>query len=138
MAALTAARLTARKGEIKQIVSYKLAAVKCYAGGIAMLDSAGYLTPAAASATNAGCPGVFEKTVDNSGGSAGDLSVNVLTGRFKFAGTSVAQTSVGLLCYAEDDQTVDETQGTNEPKAGRIAGIDGSNVWVDMGPEFIS
>ena len=133
MTARSADRRIIVQGGTSDARDYKLAAVKCYAGGIAMLDSAGYATPAAASVSNNGCVGVFNETVDNSAGAAGDLSAEVVSGTFLFVGTTVLQASAGDVLYAEDDQTVDETQGSNEPRAGFCAGISGSNAWVKMG-----
>ena len=105
----------------------------CYAGGMAMIDSDGYIYPAKAQVTNKGCVGVFTATVDNSGGSAGTLNATFQEGEFLFAGTTLAQTVVGAKVYAEDDQTIDETQGSNEPLAGVATEfVSASSVWVDM------
>jgi hypothetical protein len=128
--ALSAARQTQSRN-LEHKHDYKLAAVKVYAGGIAMLDSAGYATPAAASLNNNGCVGVFTETVDNSGGSAGDLVAEVQEGEFRFAGNTLAQANVGDIVYAEDDQTIDETQSGNEPRCGFLAErVSASVGWV--------
>lgn len=134
MTALAAARYTKSKnlGSIKR---YPVGVDIIYAGGMVMLNSAGYAMPAAAAATNAGVVGVATETVDNSGGSAGDEFVKVQEGWFLFAGTTLGQTTVGLPVYAEDDQTVDETQGANEPVAGiLIEYVSASLGWVMIGP----
>lgn len=138
MAALTDNRVTESKnrGAIK---SYPAGVDIIYAGSLVMIDSNGYALPAQASASNKGVVGVAVAKVDNSGGSAGDLSVLVQEGWFKFAGTTLAQTVVGSLVYAEDDQTVDETQGTNEPIAGMaVEFVDASTVWVAIGPQYLT
>lgn len=137
MAALTGARVTESKGDLKPR-EYKVAAsALCYAGGIAMLASTGGVKPATAEASNKGCVGVFAETVDNSSGSLGDKVVKVLEGTFKFAGTTLSDADVGSLVYAEDDQTVDETQATNEPRAGILEKIDSTSIgWVRMSLEI--
>ena len=117
MTALAAARPTKSKnlGAKKR---YPCAVDIIYAGGMVMIDSAGYANPALAQSANTGVVGVATETVDNSGGSAGDEFVVVQEGWFLFAGDSIAQTSVGLPVYADDDQTIDETQASNAPVAG--------------------
>ena len=99
---------------------YPAAVDICYAGGLAMINAAGFAQPATAEAGNAGCVGVFLKTVDNSGGSAGDLDVEVEEGDFLFDAASIVQGNLGEVMYASDDQTFDETQGANEPQVGQL------------------
>ena len=133
MTALSAARQTPSRN-LGGIVEYQLAAVQCYAGGICMLDSAGYARPAAASVSNNGCVGVFLDSVNNSAGAAGDLSVQVQEGEFRFAATTLGQLTVGDLVYAEDDQTIDETQTGNEPRCGICTERTSASIgWVRMG-----
>ena len=132
MTALAAARYTKSKnlGAIKR---YPCGVDIIYAGGIVMINSAGYAMPAAAASANAGCVGVATETVDNSGGAAGDEYVKVQEGWFLFAATTIAQTSVNLPVFAEDDQTVDETQGANEPIAGILREVvSSSSCWVEI------
>ena len=134
MTALSAARVTKSKnlGAKKR---YPCAVDIIYAGGMVMIDSAGYANPALVQGTNVGVVGVATETVDNSGGSAGDEYVVVQEGWFLFAGTSLAQTSVGLPVYAEDDQTIDETQSGAEPIAGILMEVVSSTSgWVAIGP----
>ncbi len=57
MAALTAERLTKSRGDLVLRI-YPMAAVQCFSGGMIMIDSAGFATPAAAAAGNKGCVGV--------------------------------------------------------------------------------
>lgn len=133
MTALSAARMTQSRN-LGDTLTYKLAAVKVYAGGICMLDSAGYARPAAASVSNNGCVGVFAETADNSGGAAGALRALVQEGEFLFTGTTLVQTVVGDPVYAEDDQTIDETQTGNEPLAGFCTElVSSTKAWVKMG-----
>lgn len=132
MTALSAARVT-RSKRIDGRRNYPLAAVKAYAGSLIMLNSAGFATPAAAVASNKNCVGVAESTVDNSGGSAGDKSIVVLEGIFNFAATTIAQSNLGSFAFASDDQTVDETQGTNYPRAGIIEEyVSASEAWIEV------
>lgn len=97
-----------------------------YHGGLVMLDSSGLLRPAAALASNLGCVGVCEldskEHPDGSvaSGTGGTTRIPVREGVFSFAGTTLEQADVGTLVYAEDDQTVDETAGNNEPIVGPL------------------
>lgn len=132
MTALAAARYTKSKnlGPKKR---YLCGVDIIYAGGMVMIDSAGYAMPAAAASANTGVVGVATATVDNSGGSAGDEAVVVQEGWFLFAATTIAQTSINLPVFAEDDQTVDETQGANEPIAGILREVvSSSSCWVEI------
>ncbi len=133
MAALTAERLTKSRGDLVLRI-YPMAAVQCFSGGMIMIDSAGFATPAAAAAGNKGCVGVCRETIDNSGGGAGDLTVLVQEGEFLYAGDTLAQTAVGGVVFADDDQTLDETQAANAPKAGICTEfVSASSAWVRLG-----
>lgn len=103
-----------------------------YAGGMACLNAAGYVEPAAASAGQTAVLGRVERTVDNSGGSVGDLHVLVLPGQFKWdnSGTSIAITDVGSLCYAVDDEAVHISNAGGRPIAGMITRVDTDGVVV--------
>ena len=82
MTATTTAREAKRKDG--EIVAYPMAAVKIPKGALVNINAAGYATNAtdAAGETFAG---VAYETVDNSAGSAGDLSIRVeTTGTFVF------------------------------------------------------
>lgn len=132
MAALTANRTTKSK-DLGAIRRYQLAASQTiYAGSMVMLDSAGLARPAAASVSNNGVVGVA--TEKSTSGASDTIYVKVQEGTFLMAGTTLAQASVGDLVYAEDDQTVDETQGSNEPRAGFLVEIESASLgWVKMG-----
>lgn len=132
MTALAAARTTQSRNVNKGTpTSYKMAgSTTIYAGSLVMLKSDGYAAPAAAASGNLGVVGVAQATVVNAGAD-GAAEVVVDTGDFLFAGTTLAIGSVGKWVYAEDDQTVDETQGSNEPLVGILVGIDSSSLgWV--------
>ena len=107
------------------------AASVIYAGALVMIDADGFARPAAALASNGGCVGVATEKV--TGGAAdGDKWVEVQEGEFLFAGDTLAQTAlVAGIVYADDDNTVDETQATNCPKAGIVTQYNSaSEAWV--------
>ena len=130
MAALSAARMTKSRSP-GRLVAYKVTSGETvYAGGLGMISSAGTAQAAAASASNQGCVGVATATVT---GSAAGETVVVQEGIFLFDGDSLAQTAVGAKVYADDDQTVDETQATNCPVAGIcVEFVSASSAWVDV------
>jgi hypothetical protein len=91
-----------------------------YAGALVKHNAAGYLAPCAAEA-GAVFAGVAIEKVDNSAGSAGDLSCRVKkTGAFLMSGTGFSQANVGASVYASDDDTVSTTQASNEQEVGKI------------------
>ena len=117
-----------------EMLSVPVAAVKCYAGGIAAFNAAGYIAPGI-TATTLTYWGRFEETVDNSGGAAGDLNVLVRRKKaFKWAnsgGDPIAQADVGAICYIEDDQTVAKTNGgATRSAAGTVVQVDSDGIWV--------
>lgn len=133
MAALTADRNTAmREG---QIVSLPVAASeKIYAGALVARDANGYATPGA-TATGLLGVGRAEAQADNSSGSAGDVSVDVRKGVFKFdnsaGGDEITAADIGSDCYIVDDATVAKTDGTgSRSKAGRVFDVESDGVWV--------
>ena len=131
--ALSAARLTqSRNHGIKRSLKMK-ASTTIYAGGMVMIDSGGYARPAAALASNKGVVGVAVET-KTSGGSDGDTSVIVQEGEFLMVAASIAQSAVGGKVYASADDTMDETQGSNEPLAGLLTEyVSSTSGWVKIG-----
>ena len=134
MVALSTERNTrARIGDLR--VEPVAAAVKIWGGSLIMRNAAGYLTKGA---TATGCVGVgrAEKTVDDSAGANGALSVEYRIGLFLFAnsaaGDLITIADIGKLCYIVDDQTVAKTDGTaTRSRAGIIDGIEANGaVWV--------
>lgn len=104
-----------------------------YAGGMVMIDPDGYGRPAAALASNTGVCGVATETVTNSGAD-GAAYVEVQEGEYLFTGTTLTATVLGAKVYAEDDDTVDETQGSNEPVAGIATEyVSSTQAWVKIG-----
>lgn len=136
MTAATADRNTAeRTGE--QITAGVTAAKTCYAGTIAVLDSAGNIKPGV-TGTGLICVGRFEETVDNATGAAGAVNATAKRGVFRFANSAAADAisadEVGDTCYIVDDQTVAKTDGTGtRSAAGVIVDVDSAGVWVRMG-----
>lgn len=110
-----------------------------YRGALTMINAAGYAAPAADTAS---CflAGVALDEVDNSGGSAGDLSVEVDIGGAAIKVThedgSMAQANVGDEVVLElDNEVTSAGSGTNDIYAGRIIEIvDATTVWVVLAP----
>lgn len=133
MPALAAARNT--KELAGEVFGLPVAAsTTCYQGGLAVLN-AGYAAPGT-TATGLIAVGRFEETAVAV--SAGDVSVRVKRGTFKYdnssAGDAIAQADVGADCYIVNDQTVAKTSATGtRSRAGKIAGVDSDGVWVQIG-----
>lgn len=133
MAALTQDRNTAKR-EGDELVLPVAAAKKIYAGSLVARDSGGNATPGAVATTLVGA-GRAEELADNSGGSAGDKTVRVRKGVFRFAnsasGDLITRAEIGTDCYIVDDQTVAKTSGTGTRSvAGKVFDVDTDGVWV--------
>ena len=134
MAALKKDRNTpSRQGDL---ISVKVAAsAKIYAGSLVMADG-GYAKPGAVAANKIAL-GRAEEQVDNSSGSAGDKSVLVRRGVFRWgnstdAADKVGDAAVGSDAWIVDDQTVADNNGSStRSKAGRILAVDAKGVWVE-------
>jgi hypothetical protein len=103
-----------------------------YAGAMACLNTSGDAEPAGASAGQSAVLGRVERTVDNSGGSAGDLTVQIMPGQFKWdnSGSSIAAANIGQPCYAVDDESVHLSNAGGRPLAGTITRVDTDGVVV--------
>ncbi len=141
MSALAAERNTKRYGD-DEVMGFPVKTnVKCYMGGMAVLN-AGYAAPAT-TATGLIALGRFEKTVDNTGQANGFQSIEVRQGTFLWANSAssdqITQADCGNFCYIVDDQTVAKTDGSGtRSKAGKVVGVEGTTgVWVMMGLEVI-
>ena len=105
-------------------------------GAIVVVNSSGYAKPAAA-ATGLVAVGIARESVDATGLSSGDISVEVEEMIADCAnsagGDLIAFDDIGKVCYIVDDQTVALTDGggTRSP-AGIIKGMDGSRVFVKI------
>ena len=111
------------------------ASTKIYGGSLVSINAAGTAIPAADTASTK-VVGVSDENVDNSGGSAADLSVKVRRGRaFKFKNSVTNAVAVAHLftnVYVEDDETVASAGGTNSIVAGKCIGIDSDGVWIEI------
>lgn len=129
----TAPRMTdERRGQLRYFPL--AAATKIFQGVQVALDASGNAVNASDTA-GLRVIGRAEETVDNTGGSAGDLSINVKVGTFKWANSgtqALDPDDKGKICFVEDNTTVAETS-THKVKAGRMVELDdaGASVWVD-------
>ena len=113
MVALTSERNTkARIGDLR--VEPVAAVVKIWGGSLVMRNAAGHLTKGAVATACVGV-GRAEKTVDNTAGAAGALSLEYQRGLFLFANSTAADlitiADVGKVCFILDDQTAAKTDG---------------------------
>lgn len=107
-----------------------------YKGALVVLNNAGYLEPAT-NAANKVLAGVAYEECDNTltGHTQGGKSCRVYrSGNFLLTTADLVQADVGLKCYIEDDNTVNDA-GTSTQ--GIIAGIvtevvSATEVWVDI------
>lgn len=105
----------------RDYVRLPMGAVKIYDGMMVMLNASGYAVQAADTA-NCVFAGIADETVDNSGGSAGDIYITVYRGPFEISSVETeALTTVGALRYIATNQEVGAvgTQ-TNDILVGRI------------------
>ncbi|MGE0256936.1 MAG: hypothetical protein AB7N54_20190 [Alphaproteobacteria bacterium] len=113
------------------------AAVTCYAGALAVLDSSGNAKPGV-TATGLIAVGRFEERADNAAGDAGDITVRVRRGIFRWKNSAAADeitaAEIGDACYIVDDQTVAKTSDSAARSvAGIVVDVDSVGVWVMMG-----
>ncbi len=111
------------------------ATTRLFAGGIACVNSSGYLTKGAAS-TTLKTVGITVAGVNNTG-SAGAVNGKVRRGCFRFANSAstdlITLADVGASCYVVDDQTVAKTNGSSTRSvAGTIRDVDASGVWAEI------
>lgn len=109
------------------------ASTKIYQGTLVVLN-AGYAAPGS-SALNLIADGRATKTVDNTGGAAGAIKLEVEKGVFRFANSAstdlISRTEIGKTAYIVDDQTVAKTDATGtRSAAGKIMDVDAAGVWV--------
>ena len=137
-----AAPSTRKIMEEPTIRSYPMAAVKAFQGGLAVL-AAGFVRPGYV-ATGLNAVGIFDfsgdvmdGTMDNSGGSPGDLNARVRSGTFLFANYGsdpVVASDRGLPCFIFDDATVAHSDGgAARSVAGVVVGLEYGGVWVTVG-----
>lgn len=117
-AVLTADRQTrSKKGDLMVYPVNALSQI--YKGSLVMVDADGFLIPAADAANGRVC-GVADENV--LGGAAdGDVSCRVRSGeKYRFVATAITQAMVNQIMYVVDDQTFDDSLGTNAIKCGRL------------------
>jgi len=103
------------------------AATKIYANSIVAKNASGFAVPASAS-TSQVIVGRAIRTVDNSGGAAGDLDVTIEQGAFDFniaaGANAVTVADIGALVFAQDDNTISKTdQGGTLSVAGVLLNL---------------
>jgi hypothetical protein len=136
MAALSADRNTVRRSGDRFSRPVE-AGAKIYAGALVCLNAAGNAVPGSVSTTLV-AQGRANAQVDNTGGAAGALTVEVLPGIYRWdnsaAGDAIAQANIGANAYIVDDHTVALTSGGNTRSvAGQIVDVDANGVWVRIG-----
>lgn len=118
MAALTESVEVIEKSGLK--VAEPMAVDVIYRGAMLKTNAAGFVAPCASEA-GAKFSGIAYEEKDNSTGSAGDESAQVMKeGRFLLTGSGLAQTDVGVPVYASDDQTITKTYAANLQRVGII------------------
>lgn len=117
MAAVTANQITRHKGA-GGLIAAKASNVNLYAGTLAYsIAASGFITGDDANGANP-FMGIVKEQVDNSGGSAGDLDVELYTeGVFYLSGSSLTQALVGDAIYGIDNATV-QASSTNASRVG--------------------
>lgn len=137
MTALSADRDTKRK-DADLFSGPVTAAVHIFAGSLVVVDASGNIKPAV-TATGLVAAGRAEQNVDNTGGSAGAVTVQYRKGTFLFnnsaSGDMIARANIGASCYIVDDNTVALTSGSGTRSvAGTVIDIDSvsGNPWVKI------
>ena len=117
------------------IRSYPVAAsTKIYQGTLVFLTASGYADDDTATGVN-GFLGIAKEYVDNSSGSAGDLSVEVYTeGDFELVGGGTyTQANVGDIVYAEDNYTIGVAISSASVPIGKVTRfVSGTKLIVDI------
>lgn len=116
------------------IFVYDVAAnAKLFAGGIAVINAAGFAEPGSQS-VGLKVAGRIEEQADNTGGADGDVSVSIRKGCFKLKNSAVNPiTTAHILnhCYIEDDETVGSL-ATGMSVGGTIMQVDSDGVWITI------
>lgn len=137
MTAAAADRLTKTRSGERVSLPVK-GSIKIYAGTIVALGSDGYARPGRATSTDT-IVGIAEKLADNSSGSDGDISIEVMRrviGIFanSSSGDAITLTERGKTVFVVDDQTVAKTNNSGaRPAAGKVIDVDSEGVWVEFG-----
>jgi hypothetical protein len=111
------------------------AGAQIFNGGAVALDANGNAVPAGPGPKH--FRGIADETVDNSGGAAAAVTVEILTPEAAYwDGGPFSQSDVGQPVYFADDHTVTKTAGTNT-FAGRIKSVDQYGTLVDLRGAYI-
>ncbi|AZC67374.1 hypothetical protein [Pseudomonas chlororaphis] len=106
---------------------------RIFAGSMVVANATGYAAPGSA-ALNLSYLGRAEESVDNRGGAAGALQIEVRHGK-AFCWTNdgtITQAHLFKTAFIVDDETVAAGDATGtRSAAGRIVGIDPDGVWVE-------
>jgi hypothetical protein len=105
---------------------------RIWLGSLVARDANGRAVPASNTA-GLRVIGRAEETIDNTAGAAGDQSINLRLGVFKFgnsATSAIVQADVGKMAVVEDDNTV-AIAASNRVCAGRILAVESDGVWID-------
>lgn len=141
MTALSASRVLRRSGSQAVSMPHGRAPVAAstiiYGGSIVAINQAGYAVPASADPTLF-VVGVAVATADNSAGAAADVLVDIERGVFSMNNSSstsaLTDNDIGRVCYAADDNTVARITAIGTlPPVGKVMGLDGSDVLVEVG-----
>ena len=104
-------------------------------GAIVVVNSSGYAKPAAA-ATGLVAVGIARESVDATGLSSGDISIEIeemIAECQNSAGDEITIADIGKVCFLADDQTVAKTDGTGtRSPAGVFKKIEGGRVFVKI------
>ncbi len=93
-----------------------------FKGAFVALNASGYLVNAADAASLRVVGVAHEKVISPSTDAAGAKKCRVKSGgSYLFPATSITQAMVGAVMYIVDNQTFDDTVGTNTVVAGRLA-----------------
>lgn len=132
MAALTADKAIIERATGKDFNAKLKAAVKVFKGALIMLETATGLYKPAVSAAGQTHALVAEEFGDNTNGSGGAIAVKAREGVFCFLNpASLTATSIGVLAYAVDSQSVNATSAS-QSIVGCIVDVDADGVWVDL------
>lgn len=110
-----------------------------YEGTLAFVNSSGYADSGTGTGQNR-FAGIVVDECDNSGGAAGDLTVDLWRkGVFLLTGTGFSQASVGRDAYATDNFTITAAPSASGVKIGKIVGYSSSTqVWVEIDVDLLN
>lgn len=134
MAALTADKPRVTSGNPVGVTYPVAASTTIFLGSLVNLDASGNAV-AGTDAASRSFVGVAAEYIDNSDGSAGDLSICVQTGQLeKLNHSALVAADKGKNVVISDDNTVTDTAAaTNDVKVGTLMTISGSTCEVLVG-----